>query len=164
MICFFRKMGKILFLDEDKLHVPLIVGSLTDEGFVSADNCYLRNSQMGESWGIPHCLCACQAYTNCTVEITLVKWRLQTADALHQHTHGLCNQLFTADMPPVFSSHRLHNLSSLHKCQVSCPEEHAMSQIGWLCIVPLWHIRTPGITSSSWGGSSHRTLPANMPL
>ncbi len=51
-------MGKILFLDGDKMHVPLIVGSLTDEGFVSADNCYLRNSQMGKLWHIPtyvHC-------------------------------------------------------------------------------------------------------------
>ena len=46
-------MGKVMFLDEDRMHVPLIVGSLTDGGFVSADNCYLRKSQMGESWRIP---------------------------------------------------------------------------------------------------------------
>ncbi|KAL0041327.1 hypothetical protein WJX77_012582 [Trebouxia sp. C0004] len=51
MNCFSRKMGKILFLDADRMHVPLIVGSLTDEGFVSADNCYLRNSQMGNLIG-----------------------------------------------------------------------------------------------------------------
>ena len=50
MTCSFREMGKVLFLDEDRMSVPLIVGSLTDEGFVSADNCYLRNSAMGESW------------------------------------------------------------------------------------------------------------------
>ncbi len=64
MICFFRKMGKILFLDEDKMHVPLIVGSLTDEGFVSADNCYLRNSQMGKLWRIPTYV---QAYAKFTL-------------------------------------------------------------------------------------------------
>ena len=60
VLCFFRKMGKVLFLDEDRMHVPLIVGSLTDEGFVSSDNCYLRNSQMGELGHIPHCSCAFQ--------------------------------------------------------------------------------------------------------
>ncbi len=60
-------MGKVLFLDEDRMHVPLIAGSLTDEGFVSADNCYLRNSQMGESWRIPHCLSAFQAYAKFTL-------------------------------------------------------------------------------------------------
>ena len=66
MICFFREMGKVLFLDEDRMHVPLIVGSLTDEGFIFADNCYLRNSKMGESWRIPQQLSALQAHTKLT--------------------------------------------------------------------------------------------------
>ena len=117
------------------MHVPLIVGSLTDEGFVSADNCYLRNSQMGESWGIPHCLCACQAYAKFTLEITLDKWRLQTADTLRQHTHGLCNQLLTADMSPVFSSHRLHDLSTI--CKTSTTPLHSTWQTTILCVVSL---------------------------
>ncbi|DBB18701.1 TPA: hypothetical protein ACH3X3_000309 [Trebouxia sp. C0006] len=51
LVADYWKMGKVLFLDEDRMHVPLIVGSLTDEGFVSADNCYLRNSQMGDLIG-----------------------------------------------------------------------------------------------------------------
>ncbi len=59
-------MGKVLFLDEDRMHVLLIVGSLTDEGFVSADNCYLRDSQLGESWRIPQKLSALQAHTKVT--------------------------------------------------------------------------------------------------
>jgi len=66
MICFFREMGKVLFLDEDRMHVPLIVGSLTDDGFVSADNCCLCNSQTGESWHMPQHLCALQAQTKLT--------------------------------------------------------------------------------------------------
>ncbi len=60
-------MGKVLFLDEDRMHVPLIVGSLTDEGFVSADNCYRRNSQMGELRRKPHCLSAVHAYAKFTL-------------------------------------------------------------------------------------------------
>ena len=60
-------MGKVLFLDEDKMHVPLIVGSLTDDGFVSADNCYLRNSQMGKLWRTLHGFSAFQAYAKFTL-------------------------------------------------------------------------------------------------
>jgi len=102
---------------------------------VSADNCYLRNSQMGESWRIPHCLCAFQAYAKFTFEITLVKWRLQTADIFHQHTHALCNQLFTADMPPVFSSHCLHDLSTT--CKISTTPLHTRWYRTIPCVVSL---------------------------
>jgi hypothetical protein len=63
-----------LFLDEDRMHVPLIVGSMTDEGFVSADNCYLRNSQTGESWRIPQHLCALPYAKSTYLEINLAKY------------------------------------------------------------------------------------------
>ena len=86
-------MGKVLFLDEDRMHVPLIVGSLTDEGFVSADNCYLRNSQMGELRRKPHCLSAFHAL--CQIHTIDYSLQVETAEAgkLHEHTHDLCSSL-----------------------------------------------------------------------
>lgn len=34
----YRNMGKKLFMDEDRLQVPFLAGSMTDDAFISASN------------------------------------------------------------------------------------------------------------------------------
>ncbi len=118
-MCLFRKMGKDLFLDEDRMHVPLIFGSLTDEGFVSASKCYLRNSQMGESWRVPQQLkCTPSSHKTCLeIDFSHYSAKDQVWDcrlnAFYQHIFYLCNHLFTADLPLLLSSLCLHALPTL---------------------------------------------------
>ena len=43
-----RELGKEFFLDADKLQVPFLIGSMTDDKFVSTGDCYLRQSSAGQ--------------------------------------------------------------------------------------------------------------------
>ena len=52
MVCICRNLGRVLFMDDDRMRVPFMAGSMTDDGFVSAGDCRLRSTQVGK----PPCL------------------------------------------------------------------------------------------------------------
>ena len=49
MVCMCRNLGRVLFMDEDSVKVPFMAGSMTDDEFVSAGDCRLRNTQVGKT-------------------------------------------------------------------------------------------------------------------
>ncbi len=83
-----RNMGKVLFLDEDKMKVPLLTGSLTNDGFISASDSFLHHSSCGETHSLTQLLICSLAHA-LAHSLTPSLARLLTHLLTHPLTHPL---------------------------------------------------------------------------